>query len=377
MKITPVNTSLFGKDSELIKSYFEYFTELLAERFEVQPEAFATYLGTFELFLMTRRWDGDLSSLEAKVNILMEWFASLDKSVAKAVFVKANESCREANDSFWSMINSDPRTNNDYTFKENIDKRFEIINSVLEFMVAREGWLIAAFQREKVDVREAIPLNNLLDSCKSFLGEDSNLAVVNENLFDIPLNQWRNIAAHKSYKCLGGKVDASYGRNIVKVATLSEDELDRACMEIYKLRIGVKLVVGLTLTIVAARNQDFIDVAQSSPRSFLHDLNYLLKKYGAQVESFVLLNELVVGGDKIEVPDDFSIFDVKFTYDGADTSDDARLLDIVVRIAKVLSHLFSEYNSLPEKEKVLLHFSRSPDNGFHMLYSYDEYDGLA
>lgn len=377
MKITPVNTSLFGKDSELIKNYFEYFSELLAERFEVQPEAFATYLGTFELFLMTRMWDGDLSSLEEKINMLLEWFSSLDKSVAKAIFVKADESCREANDSFWSMINSDPRTNNEYSFKENIDKRFETINSVLEFMVAREGWLIAAFQIKKTDVSEAISLNSLLSSCKSFLGEDGNLAIVNENLFDIQLNQWRNIAAHKSYKCFGGKVNATYGRNLVNIATLSEDELERACMEIYKLRIGIKLIVGLTLNIVAARNQDFIDVALPSPRSFLHDLNYFLEKYGAQVESFMLLNELVVGGNKIEVPDDFSIFDVKFTYDGGDTSDNARLLDIVLRIANVLSHIFSENNSLPEKEKVLLHFSRSPDNEFHILYSYDEYNDLA
>lgn len=148
-------------------------------------------------------------------------------------------------------------------------------------------------------------------------------------------------------------------------------------MEIYKLRIGIKLIVGLTLNIVAARNQDFIDVALSSPRSFLHDLNYLLEKYGAQVESFMLLNELAVGGNKIEVPDDFSIFEVKFTYYGSDTSDDARLIDIVLRIANVLSHIFSENNSLPEKEKVLLHFSRTPDNEFHMLYSYDEYNDLA
>lgn len=169
MKITPVNTSLFGKDSKLIKNYFEYFSELLAERFEVQPEVFATYLGTFELFLMTRTWDGDLSSLEEKINMLLEWFASLDKSVAKAVFVKADEGCREANDSFWSMINSDPRTNNEYSFKENIDKRFETINSILEFMVAREGWLIAAYQIKKADVRKVISLNDLLSSCKSFL----------------------------------------------------------------------------------------------------------------------------------------------------------------------------------------------------------------
>ncbi|MGP0872442.1 hypothetical protein ACJ8QF_19965 [Serratia sp. CY81684] len=377
MKITPVNTSLFGKDSKLIKNHFEYFSELLAERFEVQPEVFATYLGTFELFLMTRTWDGDLSSLEEKINMLLEWFASLDKSVAKAVFVKADEGCREANDSFWSMINSDPRTNNEYSFKENIDKRFETINSILEFMVAREGWLIAAYQIKKADVRKVISLNDLLSSCKSFLGEEGNLAIVNENLFDIPLNQWRNIAAHKSYKCFGGKINASYGRNIIKIATLSEDELERACMEIYKLRIGIKLIVGLTLNIVAARNQDFIDVALSSPRSFLHDLNYLLEKYGAQVESFMLLNELAVGGNKIEVPDDFSIFEVKFTYYGSDTSDDARLIDIVLRIANVLSHIFSENNSLPEKEKVLLHFSRTPDNEFHMLYSYDEYNDLA
>lgn len=371
MKVTPVNTSLFGEDSEFIKSYFESFTELLAERFQVQPEAFATYLGTFELFLMTRGGNGDLSPLEAAVNILMEWFASLDKSVAKAVFVKAEEGCREANDSFWSMINSDPRTRDEFSFKENIDKQFETVNRVLEFMVAREGWLIASFQGEKVDVGEEIPLYILLEHCRSFLGKDSNLAVVNENLFNIPLNQWRNIAAHKSYKCLGGKVNASYGRTLEKVVTLSGDELERACMEIYKLRIGVKLVVGLTLTIVAARNQDFIDVAQLSPRSFLHDLNYLLKKYGAQVESFELLNDLVVDGYKTEVPDDFSIFDVKFTYDDADTSDDARLPDISVRIANVLSNIFSEHNTLPEKEKVLLHFSRSPDNGFHMFYSYD------
>lgn len=162
-----------------------------------------------------------------------------------------------------------------------------------------------------------------------------------------------------------------YGRTLENVVTLSGDELERACMEIYKLRIGVKLVVGLTLTIVAARNQDFIDVAQLSPRSLLHDLNYLLKKYGAQVESFELLNDLVVDGYKTEVPDDFSIFDVKFTYDNADTSDDARLPDISVRIANVLSNIFSEHNTLPEKEKVLLHFSRSPDNGFHMFYYYD------
>ena len=150
MKVTPVNTSLFGEDSEFIKNYFESFTELLAERFQVQPEAFATYLGTFELFLMTRGGNGDFSPLEAAVNILMEWFASLDKSVAKTVFVKAEEGCREANDSFWSMINSDPRTRDEFSFKENIDKQFETVNRVLEFMVAREGGLIASSKERKL-----------------------------------------------------------------------------------------------------------------------------------------------------------------------------------------------------------------------------------
>lgn len=372
MKIAPLNISLFGKDSELIKNYFEFFTESLAEKLGVQPDAFSTYLGTFELFLMTREWDGDLSSLDEKITMLIEWFASLDKSVSKAVFVKADEGCREANNSFWSMKNSNLRTSNHYSFKENIDKQFEKINSILEFMVAREGWLIAAFQSENIDVMEAISFNKIMGDCKCFLGENSNLAVVDENLFDIPLNQWRNIAAHQSYKCFGGKVNASYGRYNVKIITISEDELEQACLEIYKLRIGIKLIVGLTLSIVAARNEDFIDLSQYSPRSFLHDLNFLLEKYGTQVETFEFLNDLVVDGKKLKVPDYFSIFDVKFTYDSAVTSDDARLFEIVLRIAGVLSHVFSEYNSLPDKEKVLLHFSRSPDNGFHTIYSYDD-----
>lgn len=371
MKVTPANSSLFKEGSNLIKSYFESFSGLLAEKFELQPEVFENYLGVFELFLMTRGGGGDLSSLDAAVNTLVERFDSFDKTVAKAIFVKAEEGCREANDSFWSMINSDPRTSDNYSFKENIDKRFETVNRVLEFMVAREGWLIAAFQREKTDVGEVIPLHMLLDSCRLFLGEDSNLAVVSENLFGIPLNQWRNIAAHKSYKCLGGKVEASYGRKLEKIVTLSGGELERACMEIYKFGVGVKFIVGLTLTIVAARNPSFIETVQLSPRSFLHDLNYLLDKYGAQVDSFELLNDLVVGVDKIEVPDDFSIFGVRFTCDDVNGSDDLRLAGIAVRIAKVLAHIFGEQNSLPEKEKILLYISRSPDNGFHMIYTYD------
>ncbi|QXH95744.1 hypothetical protein HU749_004980 [Pseudomonas ogarae] len=371
MKVTPANTSLFGEDARVVKGYFESFAEFLAEKFEVQSEMFATYLGTFELFLMTREGGEDLSFLEVAVNALVEWFGELDKLVARAIFIKAEEGCREGNDSFWSMLNSDPRIRNDYSFKENVDKQFEVIGKVLEFMVAREGWLIAAFQRNHFDVEKDIPLHLLWDGCRSFFGEDGNLAVVGENLFGVPLNQWRNIAAHKSYKCLGGKIEASYGRDVVKVVTLSGDELGRACMEIYKFRIGIKLVTGLALTIVAARGQDLAEAVQLSPRSFLHDLNYLLGRYGAQVETFELLSELVVNGEKFEVPDDFSIFDVKFACDDAGGSDDARLPNMAVRIAKVLSYIFGDHNNLPGKERILLHFSRSPDNGFHMIYTYD------
>ncbi|WP_220791950.1 hypothetical protein, partial [Pseudomonas amygdali] len=152
---------------------------------------------------------------------------------------------------------------------------------------------------------------------------------------------------------------------------LPREELGRVCMEIYKFRVGVKLVTGLALIILAARGQDLIEAVQLSPRSFLHDLNYLLGRYGAQVESFELLDELVMDGKKFEVPDGFSIFDVKIACGDAKDSDDARLPDMAVRIAKVLSCVFGDHNSLPEKEKILLHFSRSPDNGFHMIYTYD------
>ncbi|MDR9876762.1 hypothetical protein RJC98_16360 [Pseudomonas allii] len=371
MKVTPANTSLFGEDAGVVKAYFESFSECLAERFEVQAEFFATYLGTFELFLMTREGDGDLSPLEVAVNTLVEWFDKLEKSAAQAIFTKAEEGCREGNDSFWSMLNSDPRIHKGYSFKESVDKQFEVIGKVLEFMVAREGWLIAAFQRNHVDVDKDIPLHFLWDGCRSFFGEDGNLAVVGESLFGVPLNQWRNIAVHKSYKCLGGKIEVSYGRDVLKVVTLSAEELGRVCMEIYKFRVGVKLVTGLALIILAARGQDLVEAVQLSPRSFLHDLNYLLGRYGTQVESFELLDELVMDGGKFEVPDGFSIFDVKIACDDAKDSDDARLPDMAVRIAKVLSYVFGDHNSLPEKEKILLHFSRSPDNGFHMIYTYD------
>lgn len=371
MKVTPANSSLFGEDSELIKSYFECFVGTLAEKHQIQPEVFATYLGTFELFLMTRGGSCDLSPLEAAVDTLVEWFDSLDKPVAKNIFIKADENLREGNDAFWSMLNSNPKTRENFSFKENTDKLFEAINSILEFIVGREGWLISAFQRNAVDVGDEVGLHLLLDGCRVFLSRGNNLAVTDENLFGIPLNQWRNIAAHKSYRCRGGKVNASFGRSGAKVVTISRDELERAILEIYKFRIGIKLVTGLALSIVAAKNLDFIEATQFSPRSFLHDLNYLLEKHGVQLESFELLNELVLEGNKVDVPHDFSIFDVKFSCHDYEETDEAHLASFVARIAKVLEHIFGEHNTLPEKEKVLLHFSRSPDNGFHMIYTYD------
>ncbi|MFA1046700.1 hypothetical protein ACDH60_24780, partial [Pseudomonas ficuserectae] len=86
MKVTPANTSLFGEDAGVVKAYFESFSECLVEKFEVHSEFFATYLGTFELFLKTREGGGDLSSLEVAVNTLVEWFGKLEKSAAQAVF---------------------------------------------------------------------------------------------------------------------------------------------------------------------------------------------------------------------------------------------------------------------------------------------------
>lgn len=368
MKITPANESLFKEDAPVVKQYFLSFAELLANKFEVPAGVFYNHLGVFELFLLSRKDGADLSALEIAIATLVDWFDTLDASLAREVFMLADEACKDANDSFFSMINSDPHLREEYSFKENMDKLFDTINRVVEFMIVREGFLIAAFQKKSGDPRQKMSTHLLLDCCKSFLGDGNNLSVTDENLIGIPLNQWRNIAAHKSYKCFDGKIEASYGQKDVKVVTLSRDELERACMEIYKLRVGVKLITGLALTVIATKNEDFIEGAEFSARSFLHDMNYILAHHDIQLKSFERLQELVLEGKRVEVPDGFSIFDVRFI---SEEEDGNHLAGRVARIAEVLALIFGGHNTLPEKEKVLLHFSRSPDSGFHMIYTYD------
>jgi hypothetical protein len=365
MKVDIKRDSLFPGNEKEIQEYFELFTLALSEKFEVPSFIFKNLSGLFELFLTLNRESNHIAPIREAVTAIIEWLDTVSPTSVRETFEQTSAYWREANDSFWSMLNSNPTTNDQYSFRENADKLFDTINRVLEFMIKKEGYLLARFEDRNESELRKYDLFSIIERCVTFLNRYPDLAIDNGALMQIPLNQWRNISAHKDFTCWGDKINVTYGRNSVKKAQLSRGEIENACMEIYRTRINVKIITSIVLIVLAARHEQLISIIEFSPKTFLYDINYFFAGRDFRLTQFELTEELVINGEKAQVPEGFSVFNVSFSHK-EDT--DEQLLFIIQAIARALSHVFGEHNSFPPKEKVVLYFTGDP--AFHMIYTY-------
>lgn len=369
MKIELNNVSLFPGDEKEVRDYFRSFIYSLAEQYKVPSAVFNNLLGLFELFLYTNREGQDLDAIQDAVSKVLEWLENLNSDVLKHTYEISSEYMREANDSFWSMSNSNPTTSSDYSFAENVDKIFDSINRVLEFMIKREGYLISLYESRFNVVPKKVDLFTVIESSLAFLNRFTGLAVNSDNLKGIPLNQWRNISAHRDYSCNGEVVCVSYGRNIIKEECISWRDLEVAFLEIYRLRANVKFVVSIVLIVLTVRNDELADLVKYSPKSLLNDINLFFTDEGFCITRFEKSEGLVIDGKQQKTPEGFVVFDVEFMHK---ESTDEQLCLTIRAVSEALSSVFGEHNSLPQKEKVLLHYrSVSPCSGFHMVYTFD------
>jgi hypothetical protein len=368
MKIDIKATSLFPAHQKEIQDYFHVLTQALSKRFEVLPAVFNNLSGMFESFLALNREHEHIAPLMDATSRIVQWLYSMPAASLKETYATSSEFWREANDSFWSMSNSNPETNPEYTFRENVDKRFDTIYRVLEFMIKKEGYLICRLEHTGDDVPEKFDLTTSVERCMTFLGRFPGLAVKEVALKQIPLNQWRNISAHKNFTCNGNKITVTYGRNAIKSTELTWEEIESACVEIYRMRINIKIIACIVLIVLAARDKELLALAKISPKTALLDINYFFESRNFSITRFELLKELVIQGQKPSIPEGLSVFNVEFDHN---EETDAQLVAILQAVAAALAAVFGDHNSLPPKEKVVLHFnSTSRSSEFHLIYTF-------
>ncbi|HCG5296693.1 TPA: hypothetical protein NJZ52_004458 [Vibrio parahaemolyticus] len=371
MKIQPYIPSIFPEHhGELIKS-FELFSEGLSEKFDVPKEIFRNHYGVFELTLALTQ---DSRVIEDHFDMICNFTAELiNKNVGIELISKSIEHLDEGIAAFNSMKNSAIVARDDYSFKENVDSVFDSINKIIEHMIKKEGSFIT--HQELINDNQTVSNNyslfTVIDNCEKFLLKSRLCSVNHKKIFNVPVNQWRNISAHRDYECKNHRIYLEYGRGERKKLEISIEDLDRVLTEVYRMRVNIKFVTGIVLSILSSKYlpHDFKKVG-TPLKNLLSDFNYYLINEGVSILKFLKVERFIINEIEYENKENKKLYEIEF---GA--SKDFNSDELAVKwkgIATAISLAFSDYNNLPNREEVVFHiYSTSFEPKFNMIISFD------
>ncbi|MEB0109333.1 hypothetical protein [Pseudomonas sp. MH9.3] len=374
MKIIVDSGTLFPEAEYEVNAYFKRFVSETASRFDTRPEYLGHLIGLFELLLSLNDSEHGFTDARLAVDTLMDWVSGKDKTLLVELFKTSNANWNEANSSFWSMRNSNVIAHEENDYREKVSGYFDTINKTLEFLVKKEGYLIACLVSDKRSkgIPKSFELFDVLQKCIMFFDGFPALSVNRDVLLHIPFNQWRNIAAHKDFACFNNVVTVVYGKDPKRTAELSLPELELCAREIYRFRVNIQFVTSVVNNLLAIKNEALMTGMTTTPKAFLVTVNYMLKAQGVQLASFSLAQGLFVEGEQQEIPEDVIIYDIDFE---STIDDDLELCRILSAVSRAMGSIFGEYNSLPRKEQVRLHYrAQLASHIYHMVYTFDESD---
>lgn len=371
MKIQPNIPSIFPEHQDKLIKSFELFSEGLSEKFDVPRELFRNHYGVFELTLALTQ---DSKVIDDHFDMICNFTAELiNANVDIELISKSIEHLDEGIAAFNSMKNSAIVVRDDYSFKENVDSLFDSINKIIEHMIKKEGSFIT--HQELINDNQTVSNNytlfTVINNCEKFLLKSRLCSVNHKNLLNIPVNQWRNISAHRDYECKNHRISLEYGRGERKNLEISIEDLEGVLTEVYRMRVNIKFVTGVALSILSLKYlpHDFKKVGTPLKNSLL-DFNYYLMNEGVSILKFLEVKRFIINGIELENNKNKTLYDIEFGTSKEFNSD--ALAVKWKRIATAISFTFSNYNNLPDREEVLFHiYSTSVEPEFNMIISFD------
>jgi hypothetical protein len=126
----------------------------------------------------------------------------------------------------WSML----KLQNDFSKLEDYEYVYEcfsliehICESILKPLLALMVYLNRIVERKEVDFDSInhIKFGNLVNELKQSNKLNSVINILNSN---VSISQWRNIACHKNFQYINGKIQCQYGENLDKNETIDSKE---------------------------------------------------------------------------------------------------------------------------------------------------------
>ena len=353
--IGEMNRKIEGVFEEEIKEEAKkYFIQLFNNEDEVDSSlsgfiptlrAFRTLYGYFENF--ERPFELIKSAL-----YLYRKALRIDYNTTTDILVEAAEDMDKALNQHWQFCGNlrewAESLEKDIPVRDKVYDYFNLIHSLLEGIFKREIWfLISCFQISNNKNNSASQWRNKsLGAIVKKLGElpePLNSFFSCRTVKEIPINQLRNIAAHKDFTVYNDKIEVTIGIKNKRSFLLTFEELTETMMELLKIRMVAKTFINFVL---CENFETLLDKGYKYmliPETLINDVSLHL------ANEDIILEKVQKVGDTIEIKCK------------CDTKPDKNVFEVILRYVRVFNIMFDDiYSSnIDYEQDIIVEFNNN------------------
>lgn len=373
--IDSVNLNDFEKDEEL-RNFYNNLLGFLEVELDVNFYGMAFQYDTFRLFCFI-----NADCLELAISQFIDTMYYIidsykkNKNKFREIMSEVIVNRDQALEFFWEFEELGKRyleiRDDKYNFRKKamiLLKSFqELIENVIkrEAILLKEVNIIEGYEKTDADydklhcIIENIFLTPTYDFSK----------YINNNLWGVKVNQFRNIVAHSNFKLDNEKIKATYGHN--KSIELTIEQAEKALNDIYRLRIFIKLILNLTIDFMVVIYPELIEKIKVIPETAIVDSNSILNPNGMSIVEYEINSKLEI--DEYKLSDSGQVYFRLFIESNKQL--EKNTLKLLFLVVDHLTLIFTKENSLPELKEIIwvLNIKFSNDNKSLTLFiSYDE-----
>lgn len=365
---------IFDLEDSDVKDLFNNFVYKLENKLQIELYGLKHEFELFKLFCICNIGclEESLNQLVNTIYYIMDAYSKEKNQFKDMVKICINKR-DEALNFFWEYLDEVERykkiRSEKYNFRSKANTLLNLFQRLIENIIKREAYLLCQVNFIMKNDNSININDRLYDIIQNIFTTPTynNLSDFQNKLSGISINQYRNIVAHSSFTLRNNKIYAFIGKNKEKGMTL--DEAEEIFLEIYKLRLWLKLCLNLTIDIMLNIYPELRRLHQVIPESFIISFNSALKENGITVESYEIADSFVLDNNIINQKDQvfFTLEVISKKHPIIET------ITILLLTIEDLYPMFSEKNNFPSLCDVMWVFKIKYDEKLCCLFiGYDE-----
>jgi hypothetical protein len=290
-----------------------------------------------------------VTNMKLTIKYILDYFVIDREAMLDQIKISLKKQ-EEALTHFWKI--SDIVYNNfkkNISFRNKVNTIFMAIEDIVENLIAKEIYpLYSIYCLKNGKIPSDERLNNIIEYLADMPMEYFDKIDI-KNIEGISINQWRNIAAHSSYKCENNFIEISYSTHGHEIITF--DKLESVLFILNKYRIFLKIVGNLCIEAVMEKEPSITEEITYVPETVLSEINASLKEFDTKISKIEITNEIKVNGKRTKFEND--IFYIKVTSNGLDKK--VIIVNLFFQTSEIIK-IFNGFNSLKRNEELILVF---------------------